>query len=301
MKTRERNLEKVMAGLQHQDLSTIPAVLQRIVNVSQDAKAQAVDLAQVCELDKSSSARILRAANSAYYSTRNQNRVGSIREAIVRIGFRTTQEIIMSAAVCNLFRANKVIADYSSTLLWKHSMFVGVANRLIYAQRFGESKLDPFVAGLLHDVGISIEHQFLFYDGFPEAITKRQENQSLLVAEEEKYLGLTHEEVGRQIAKRWNFPEHLVAVLGHHHSTDAASVEEQRLIHVTRLSELLCFEMQFGYCDFSESYSEALYASQERLGIDDESFLGLAQQLKHEIEGLTDLGWFSDLRVRRLS
>ncbi|MBN1673453.1 MAG: HDOD domain-containing protein [Kiritimatiellae bacterium] len=294
-------LVKVMNGLEYQDLSTIPAILGKIMETSRDPNAGAHDLARICAMDKSSSARIIRAANSAFYSTRETTKVSTIRDAIVRIGFDASREIVTSAVVCGLFKSNKVLNDYSSAELWKHSMAVGVANRLIYSVYFKRTRIEPYLAGLLHDFGISIEHQFLYHDGFEDSVLERERNASLLVDEERAHMGITHEELGKAVASEWNFPDHIIEVIGHHHTGSANTSEAECLVHATRVAELMCHALGYGYSDFPESHLDQLYGSVTKLGLDDSAVVLLAEQLKKEIDSLTHLGWFSSLKVRRIA
>ena len=115
-----------MQQLDGQDLSSIPSVLARILAVSRNPKSNAADLAAVCEMDKASSARLLRAANSVYYATESRYRIDSIKDAIVRIGFSTAEEIIISSKVSSVLKSDAAIDDYSSSSLWKHSVAVGI-------------------------------------------------------------------------------------------------------------------------------------------------------------------------------
>jgi len=298
VKGKKQNLDKVLQGLERSELSTIPSVLVRLLSVSRDPKAHAGDLATICEMDKSTSARLLRAANSVYFATENRDRVDSLKDAIVRIGFGVAEEIILSSTVSSLLKSSSTIADYSANALWRHSIAVAIASRLLYNSRFSSGNLDAFIMGLLHDLGIAIEHQFLFEDGFQPALLQRFEKQSLLSDEEEACMGVTHQEVGRAVAMKWNFPKHLVDAIGHHHDMDIQDDRNLAAIHVIRLAEYLCFIQHQGYSDFSEAYASILLESREVLSINDESLQAISDQMAREMANLESLGWFSELRLK---
>ena len=295
----QNRLAKVIQQLEGQDLSSIPTVLARILAVSRNPKSNAADLAAVCEMDKASSARLLRAANSVYYATESRFRVDSIKDAIVRIGFRTAEELIISSKVSSVLKTDTAIDDYSSSSLWKHSVAVGIGSRLIYNRVYGAGKIDPFIAGLLHDMGIAIEHQFLFNDGFKDAILHRHEKQSLLTEEETSAMGVNHEELGLIVAQKWNFPEHLAVVIGHHHNLGAKNEEHMKMIHVVRMAEYLCFSRDLGYSDFSQPYAEILRETKNVLGLEDEVLIQIADELAKSVGALVNLGWFSEMRLKR--
>ena len=299
-KKRSQNslMDEVLAQLEKNQLSTIPTVLARILNVSRNPMSHASDLASICEIDKATSARLLKAANSVYFATENRDRVDSIKEAIVRIGFRYSEEIIMSASVASLLRSTKPLGDYTSSGLWKHSVAVAIASRIIFEARFGESYVDPFTAGLMHDVGIAVEHQFLYDKGFAEAILRRNKKDSMLVDEERDVLGFSHEEVGEMFARRWNFPDHLVEVIGHHHDLKIKDKMGLSLAHVVRLSEYLTHVQQYGYSDFPNPYLSDLLKSKSFLGVTDAMLEEYGERLADEMHRMISLGWFSELRMK---
>jgi HD-like signal output (HDOD) protein len=291
-------LDKVLQTLDRHELSTVPSILVHLLKVSRDPKSSASDLAAICEMDKSTSARLLRAANSVYFATSNRDRIDNIRDAIVRVGFGQSEEIILSATVSALMKTNRTINDYTSTALWRHSIAVGVAARLIFTKRFGLGILDPFMVGLLHDLGIAVENQFLMQEGFEKALVHRFENQSLLIEEEMRHLGTNHEEIGEAVARKWNFPNHLIVVMGHHHNLSPEGDNYISLLHVIRLAEYLCFKQMQGYADFSEPYASELYESKTVLGITDQLLEWVFNELSKEMNNLVNLGWFTEMKLK---
>jgi len=292
------DIESLLVKLGDLDIGTVSTVFSKIAGTGPDPNAQTKALTSACDLCKPAGARILRAANSDRFARDAQQRVTTVDEAIRRLGLETAGEMIMAAATRSLFKAAERVQDYSAGALWQHGLAVALANRLLYYHRFGGHTFWPFAAGLLHDIGILIEHCTLFNDGFAEAVADRFANRSLLVDEERKHLAISHEQIGAHIAKIWDLPPAVINVLGHHHDLNATGMESLRLIHVTRLSEALSFEMQNGYCDFSEAYTEALLASRQALDINDDAILETAGSLKTEVANYKDLGWFAETILR---
>ena len=292
-------MENVLALVKEQDFSTIPSVLCEMLRISNDPNSDVSDLARLCEKDIATSARVLRTANSIYFATRYQNRARTLKDAIVRIGFKAAQEIIMSSVVRAAMTTHHSVMDYSTIGLWKHSIAVGIGNRLIHTRQHGEVKsLDPFLAGLLHDMGIAVEHQILFARGFSDAVQNRYANASLLTEEESKTLGFTHEELGEALAHKWKFPDYLAAVIGNHHGEETGDETTRLLCHINRISEWLCFSLNLGYCDFSKAHADHLGQSREALEMSTEDVDWVAGRMHQEMEALSNIGWFSDYRLR---
>ena len=289
-------MENVLSLIKEQDFSTIPSVLSEMLRITNDPNSDVSDLAKLCEKDIATSARVLRTANSIYFATRYQNRARTLKDAIIRIGFKAAQEIIMSSVVRVAMTTHNSVMDYSTIGLWKHSIAVGIGNRLLHTRLHGETKsLDPFLAGLLHDMGIAVEHQTVFNRGFSDAVQNRYANGSLLTEEEGKALGFTHEGIGAALAAKWKFPDYLAAVIGDHHG---AKNKTDPLCHINRVSEWLCFSLNIGYCDFSKAHADLLAQSREALELGAEDIEWAAGRMHQEMEALSSIGWFSDYRLR---
>lgn len=291
MVNRKRNLETLNYRLEEQKLSTISDVVTKVMEVIHDPKSSAMELAKIFEVDQTLSANLLKVANSAYYNTTGMY-VDNIRNAIVRVGYKKTQEIVISATVCELFQDETLIGDFSRRELWKSSMGVAIANRMIYTDVFKSDVGFPFLAGLLHNIGIVFLDQFFHHNGFRDAVSNREKNQTILIQEEKKYIGITHEEVGEKIAEEWKFSNELKYIIANHHTMEKADKELEKLVNVTRLSELMCFSLEIGYSDFSEGDKEEISSIQENLEISDASLSFLLNSLNEEVEKLKHAGWF---------
>ncbi len=290
-KKRKRNLDILIKGLKEQEMSTISDVVTKTMEVIHDPNSGASDLAKIFEIDQTSSANLLRIANSVYYNTAGIC-VDNTRTAIVRVGYKKAQEIVMSATVCDLFKDETMIVDYSRRDLWKNSIAVAIANRMIYTDIYKSDESYPYLAGLLRNIGIVFLDQFLHNHGFRDVISKRYNNETVLIEEEKKYLGITHEEIGEKVADEWNFSYELKYIIANHHTREEANKDLERLVDVTKLSELMCSNLEIGYSDFPESYKEVLSPSQEKLGINDDALFSLQNLFKEEVDKLREAGWF---------
>lgn len=300
---RESLIAKVVEYLDQHRLSTIPSVLAKITEVGRNPNASTVDYARLYEMDQSACMRLLVLANSVYYGARTGAVIRNIEDAIIRVGMRRAQEVINSSIVAGLFKSSAAVEDYSTADLWLNSVAVAVGNRalcaVLKAPAF-ETRIDPYLAGLLHDVGISIQHQCFFEEGFKEAVEARARSQGLLLEEEVWRLPITHADLGLELARHWKMPEELAAVLGCHHSLAVEKPESLWLVHLTRVSQWIAFELRLGYSDFGEAQAPEYAFSAKALGLDDLGYAKVKEQVGLDIDRLKDIGWFSTLKVRRL-
>lgn len=298
---REENLRKVRTYLASNNLSTIPSMLTRIDALCRDQNIGVDAFAEVYQMDKASSARLVRTANSVEYASRQISPVIGIRAAILQVGFNKAREILHAAIVCGLYKAHLSIADYSAVELWKHSMAVALATRMIFNTIIKDSNppADPYLAGLLHDLGISIEHACLYHDGFSAAITAKHEEKTDLIFQERQMIGLTHPEVGLELARIWNFPPGLTAAIEFHHDPDKAPEKVRVLLHAIRAAEWLCLSAGIGYSDLAESEKPEYIVSLKQVGINEEAIENLKVGITAEFGSLNDMGWFSGLQLKR--
>ena len=296
-------LETVLTKLDRDDIATIPAVLERLIREGDNATASPT-LRNLFDLDMAATCRLLRVANSCDYVRNGQRHVNSISDAIERLGNRRTAEIAASITASKLFRQNPALGVYNATELWKHSVGVAIISRRIYGELFGPEcpRTDPYLAGLLHDIGIAVEHGFFYNQGFAEAIKQQVANNSVLTDEEQKVLGLTHEDVGRAVGTHGHFSKDLTLLIGHHHHRcpEGCDLEFQRLFHVLKLADWLCSVLEFGYSDLGREKDDesTLRESLSFLDLSLEKIESLALAAQQELNQMERTGWFPVLRLR---
>ena len=201
-------------------MPAFPKSVQKILELTRNMNCLPKDLVGVIEKDPVMTVKILKVINSAYYSL--PSKITSVGQSVVYLGINTIKNLALGfAAVGILPRMNAAGFDIQRYLL--HSLVVaGTARQL--ATQFAKSEVDPgdcYIAGLLHDFGKVVFAQFLAAE-FRDALQYSLENQvSLHIAEQEK-IGIEHGFVGAMLAKRWQFPEHLIDCIRDHHNYEAA-------------------------------------------------------------------------------
>ncbi|MEB0139170.1 MULTISPECIES: HDOD domain-containing protein [unclassified Undibacterium] len=194
------------------DLPTLPAVVMEILNQIDSDQVDTHELAQKVTHDIALTAKTLRYANSAYYST--LVKVTTIQQAIGLLGLVTVRQLIVTAALTGCFPENNC-AGFSHKQFWEHSNTVAIVAKIL-ARRLHVSQDVAFTAGLLHDIGTLV---LVTYHGRAyEAVLAAQREQALTQLQaEHQVLGIDHAEVGTALARQWNFSEQMInAISGHH-------------------------------------------------------------------------------------
>src|SRR5690606_33474668 len=112
-----------------------PSVAMRVLWIADDPRATAPLLANTLEQDPALTARVLRIANSAYFSP--GSRVTNVPRAVVTVGFATVRALA-AGAVTGLDDGGRLPEDF-----WEHSAQVAHATGLV-ARQLGVGANDAF-------------------------------------------------------------------------------------------------------------------------------------------------------------
>lgn len=218
------------------EVSTLPQVAMRMLAMGNDMAMGAAELSRLVESDPPLTVRVIRCVNSASYGLRT--RLNSVQRAVAYLGFKTVRNLAIAASVAEVFRAKSTIGPYTREGLWRHVVSVAIASRMI-AMRAGVTDFEEaFLAGLLHDVGIILEDQYM-HPHFV-AIMERVEPGAKLCDLELGILGLDHAVLGARVAEQWRFPEGTIAAIRYHHQPQLHTGPHASLIATVALANLLC-------------------------------------------------------------
>jgi len=224
------------------DVPSLPVVASRMLQIIADENSSLQDLKRVISMDQSFSSRLLKVANSPYY--RASNTIADITDAITRIGFTTVQALVFAISLKDLRRPlNKV--DFE---LWEHSLAVSVASGLI-ARDTGLAAGEPFVYGLLHDIG-KVVINLSMKKKFEEVIQMTAQQDIPFYQAEQKVLGFDHGDMGKYVAEQWRLPANLAFVIANHHEDDILECQESNDLKkktlVVKAADALCSSMDIG-------------------------------------------------------
>lgn len=218
------------------DISTIPQVAIKVLQVANDPDSSAADLKEVMETDAALSARVLKFVNSSAYAVRTK--ITNLQQAIAYLGMKQIRNIALTASVAEMFRSEAGIEPYKRSELWKHLVSVGICARLLAMRRKIPGFEDAFLAGLLHDVGIIVEDQYV-HPKFRQMIASLKPEKTLCEWEME-FLGFDHCQLGEEIARQWGFPENVRAGIAYHHNSGLYRGEQIDIIRCVAVANMIC-------------------------------------------------------------
>ncbi len=179
-------------------LPSLPEVALRIGRSMDDESTDAKHIAGIVQNDPAMTAKLIWVANTVCYSSR-QN-VVTCTQAVMRLGFKTTYQLVLSFALKDIFGNLGGILQERARGLWRHSVRIAAVCFVLarYTRVFEPE--EALLCGLLHEIGVI---PILHYAGrFP------------LLARDPKALCLVERsmrgDIGAQVLREWHFPESIV-------------------------------------------------------------------------------------------
>ncbi|MBD3221104.1 HDOD domain-containing protein [bacterium] len=279
--------EITLAGLGEAllELPTIPETLTRILELLEDPNSGARDLAAVIRSDAPLAAKILRLANSPLYQ-KNRS-ITTVQECVAVLGYRTVRQVALCVAVVSSLGkecdARAAALDYRD--LWRHCVTVGAVSQELARAVRHESPETVFTGGLLHDLGkfvLTICHPRHYAD----LVVARRRSGLPLVEAERRDLGFDHAQAGGALARSWNFPDVLIAMIAGHHDREPSD----RSVALVGLADHLANIMAPTRSDLgfsgNEDDADALYS---QAGITRYQVEDLTEQLEQAIAAVEPL------------
>lgn len=132
-------------------LPSLPDIAMRIRRVAAEEASSAEDIGRVVSADPAIAAKLLRACNSPLY--RGFSEIATTREAVVRLGLRTTRQLVTVFAMRELFKSRRPELQAAMARLWEHSREVAAISWVLARALPGVDPEEALLAGLLHDIG----------------------------------------------------------------------------------------------------------------------------------------------------
>ncbi len=211
------NLDFLVADVDK--LGSLPDIYYRLESAIENPASTVEDFSRLLGSDTDLCARLLKLANSAFYSFPAE--VETIDRAVGMVGLRQIRELVLVTTTMNTFSKIK-FEVVNMTSFWEHSVAVGVLARSI-ARYAGLPQTERYyVAGLLHDIGRLV--MYLKLPSFMNdlLIECDQQEESLFVLEQQQ-LAYTHAEIGGRLLEFWEVPQSIYEPVQYHHRPDQAS------------------------------------------------------------------------------
>jgi putative nucleotidyltransferase with HDIG domain len=266
------------------ELPSLPQVVVRVMELTDDPESTAFDIQEVLNQDQSMTAQVLRLANSVYYGY--SRRIATVSDAIIMIGFNAVRSIVLAASVSKILKKELKGYVMDEGELWKHSQATAIIARLLAKRvKFRSIEL-AYTAALLHDIGKLVLNSFM-NEAYQEVISIVNEEKLPFNEVEDNIFGYNHATLGGKVAEKWKLPPDLSEAIACHHEPEKAEINP-RLTAIVHVADAVTMQMGMGlgidglmYPLFSESLEllgltehdlEAVMAEIVDLFIDSDTF-----------------------------
>jgi HD-like signal output (HDOD) protein len=216
-------------------LPSSPAVLPQLMSLLNDPATSLDVVVDLIVLDAGIAARLLQVANSAYYG--RGTRCEAIGEAVYRIGFLRTYELVSFAVASRLLLRPLATYGISAEELWRRSVASAIAAELL-ANRCDLNTNLAYTAGLFHGIGLVAIDTWTRNRESPTRI--RSVGYPMETTTDEiSELGFTNAAAAASVLRSWKFPEALVESIRWQFKPSAAAPNNQSIACVLSAAKWL--------------------------------------------------------------
>ncbi len=221
-------------------LPPLPAVGVRLLRMARQPIDQ-IDvhrLAALIDTDPALALRILKLANSTYYSPSNE--VTSLGQALMLIGPQEAIQTLCFFVLSNSMPRLQKMDHFSPDDFWAHSWACATAARMLCNPANGIHILpgDLYLAGLLHGVGKLVLAQALPQE-FDRCLFEANRTNTPLLTVERQMLGYTETELAERLLESWELPETVRAVIGGYPCPGAAPKNVREKAAVLQFAQIV--------------------------------------------------------------
>jgi len=199
-------------------LEKIPSLISQLNAIDPSSPVAGHELAEIIDKIPNVKDKILNLVNSLYHSYPDP--VSSIASAVVILGFDLISNMVITTTMINTFNSTS-ITDFDRRQFWIHSIATAEAVKQFAEE---EKTLDDkeirslYIASILHDLGILILEA-----NFPEEFAlivaeAEKETDSYFNIEKKQLFAMTHDTIGKIVAKKWDLPEIVINAIEFHHN-----------------------------------------------------------------------------------
>lgn len=231
------------------DLPPMPAVATKVLTLLQSPETNFSQLGEAISSDPAVSARLLKVANSSFFSLKRQ--VKTLDHAIAIVGERTLRSLVLAASLEGMNKSYGLLEK----MLWEDAIGCAVGARFL-ARRF--NTVDPeeaFLAGLFRHLGMIIMN-YSDPENYSSLAAAVYSGEGSFDEIEGRFFPYAHAVVGAAVLNKWNFSDDLIQCTLHH---EDMAVEQEgnevqyRLTATVCLADKICTRIGIGAREPDES------------------------------------------------
>ncbi|MDA1313365.1 MAG: GGDEF domain-containing protein [Acidobacteria bacterium] len=224
---------------QMDDVPSVPTVAIEILRLIEDKDATMDDFANVIQLDPALTVKLVRLANSSYFSQVSE--ITTLQRACSLVGLNTVRLMAVSFSLMDSLRASES-GPFDYRQYWRRSSVLATAGRT-WAKATGSSLADAaFVTGLVTHIG-----KLALSRGLARKYNRviaRSEGGWPSLGYEREVLGFSSREIGSTLLRSWKLPALIHRAVATEDDPDSPSSNEE-----PQTRELISIMRLAGYCE----------------------------------------------------
>ncbi len=261
------------------DLPPVPAVATKVLELLGDQNSDNSRLAQIISGDPAVSARLLKVANSSFYSMKRQ--VKTLDHAIAVVGERTLRSLVLAASLEGMNKSYGLVEK----MLWEDSIGCAVGCRVLARKFAAADPEEAFLAGLFRHLG-KVVMNYSDSESFHSLMEAFYAGEGPFKELEGRYFPYAHSVVGAAVLDKWNFSRTLVMATLHHDDMKVAEEDEEtgdglyRLTAIVNLADRICQRVGIGQREPVESIVVADCLGAKALELDAEDVAEAVEEVE---------------------
>ncbi len=238
------------------DLPPVPAVATKVLELLGDPNVNYSKLGEAISSDPAVSARLLKVANSAFYSMKRQ--IKTLDHAIAIVGERTLRSLILAASLEGMNKSYGLLEK----MLWEDSIGCAIGCRILARKFASADPEEAFLAGLFRHLG-KVVMNYSDAESYRALVEAVYAGEGSFAELEGKYFPYAHAIVGAAVLDKWNFSRTLVMVAMHHDDLNVPEEEDEefaglsRMVATINLADRVCLRLGIGQREPDEAVDVA--------------------------------------------
>ncbi len=217
------------------NLPSPPAIAVQILSTVQQQDYSLNDLEKIISADAALTGKMLRIANSAFYSL--PTKISNVSRALAVLGTNVIKNIALSFVIASDLKGESN-RYFNFDYFWRRSVTAAVAAELVSA-KLNLVNEDIFVSALLQDIGVLV-----MYINKGEEYDDALKNCIIhggtgLIQSEHKKFQFDHQQLGYVLLKDWGLPESITLPLRFHHEPESAPENVQKIASILDVANFL--------------------------------------------------------------
>jgi len=227
-------------------------------------------LGETISSDPAVSARLLKVANSAFYSMKRQ--IKTLDHAVAIVGERTLRSLVLAASLEGMNKSYGLLEK----MLWEDSIGCAIGCRILGRKFISADPEEAFLAGLFRHLG-KIVMNYNDPESFHSLAESAYATGGKYSELEGQYFPYAHAVVGAAVLDKWNFNRSLVMATLHHedlrvHEEDEEGLEGlYRLTATVNLADQVCRRLGIGRREPDEDLDVAACLGAKALELDEDA------------------------------